>query len=149
MKCPYCSSIETKVTDKRESEDNGVTRRRRECLKCSKRFTTYERIDSVDLIIIKRNNDREQFDREKLRAGIMKACEKRPINLEKIDVIIDYVENHLRRMESTEIGSNVIGEIVMDMLKKTDEVAYVRFASVYRQFKDTKEFMDEINNLQK
>jgi len=148
MKCPYCASIETKVIDKRESEDCEVTRRRRECLKCSKRFTTYERVNSVDLIIIKRNKDRENFSSEKLKVGIMKACEKRPVSVEAIEKMIEKIESELRKMEGTEIESKVIGEMTMEMLKKTDEVAYVRFASVYRQFKNPKEFMEEIKNLQ-
>ncbi len=148
MKCPYCASIETKVIDKRESEDWEVTRRRRECLKCSKRFTTYERVNSVDLIIIKRNKDRENFSSEKLKVGIMKACEKRPVSVEAIEKMTEKIESKLRKMEGTEIESKVIGEMTMEMLKKTDEVAYVRFASVYRQFKNPKEFMEEIKNLQ-
>lgn len=144
MKCPYCQSVDTKVIDKRDSEDQGVIRRRRECLKCQKRFTTYERIDSVDLIIFKRNDDREQFDRNKLKIGIMKASEKRPISQDKIESMIDQIENQLRKMESTEIKSEVVGELVMDKLKMIDEVAYVRFASVYRQFKDANEFIEEL-----
>ena len=147
MKCPYCQSFETKVIDKRESEDNEVTRRRRECLKCQKRFTTYERVDSVDLIIVKRNEEREQFDRQKLASGIRKACEKRPVSCDDVDKIVDEIEGHLRKMETTEIPSNVIGEHVMRMLKDIDEVAYVRFASVYRQFKDVDEFIEELKNL--
>jgi len=148
MKCPYCASIETKVIDKRESEDCEVTRRRRECLKCSKRFTTYERVNSVDLIIIKRNKDRENFSSEKLKVGIMKACEKRPVSVEAIEKMIEKIESELRKMEGTEIESKVIGEMTMEMLKKTDEVAYVRFASVYRQFKNPKEFIKKKKNLQ-
>jgi len=147
MKCPYCQSIETKVIDKRDSEDQSIIRRRRECLKCQKRFTTYERIDSVDLIIVKRNDDREQFDRLKLKAGIMKACEKRPVSQEKVEAVIDNIETYLRKMDTTEIKSDVVGELVMNKLRKIDEVAYVRFASVYKQFKDANEFIDELKNL--
>lgn len=149
MKCPYCQSVETKVIDKRELEDNKVTRRRRECLKCTKRFTTYERIDSVDLVIIKTNQNREQFDRQKLKTGIMKACEKRPVSVETVESMITEIENHLRKMESTEIPSSVVGELIMEKLKDLDKVAYVRFASVYRKFRDANEFLEEVNKLVK
>ncbi|MCK5026557.1 MAG: transcriptional repressor NrdR [Nanoarchaeota archaeon] len=147
MKCPYCSSIETKVVDKRELEESVVTRRRRECLQCAKRFTTYERADPLDFIILKKDGSKENFDREKLGIGIKKACEKLPIGCEKIEDMIDSIEHMLKNMDCTEIQSNVIGEYVMAMLKKEDEVAYLRFASVYRNFKDAEEFVSEFKKM--
>jgi len=144
MKCPYCNGTDTKVVDKRESEDLTVTRRRRECLSCQKRFTTYERVESVPITIIKKDNNRQQFDRQKLMLGIMKACEKRPISNEDIEKAVDEIEAELRAMESKEIPSKKLGTVVMDKLMKLDDVAYVRFASVYRDFKDAKQFMDEL-----
>ncbi len=147
MKCPYCSSIETKVVDKRELEECVVTRRRRECLQCAKRFTTYERADPLDFIILKKDGSKENFDREKLGIGIKKACEKLPIGCEKIEDMIDSIEHMLKNMDCTEIQSNVIGEYVMAMLKKEDEVAYLRFASVYRNFKDAEEFVSEFKKM--
>lgn len=147
MRCPYCTSGETKVIDTREAGDTDVTRRRRECLKCGKRFTTYERVEGVELIVVKKDKSREQFDRQKLMHGILRACEKRPIKQEKMEKMVDEIETELRSMEKTEIPSRVIGEIVMEKLKKLDEVAYVRFASVYRRFKDAKQFMKEIEGV--
>ena len=149
MKCQYCSSVETKVVDKRELEECAVTRRRRECLQCAKRFTTYERADPVDLIILKKDGSRDNFDREKLASGIKKACQKLPISDEKIEDMIDRIEYVLKNMDSTEIESKIIGEYVMAMLKKVDKVAYLRFASVYRNFKDAEEFVSEYKKMEK
>lgn len=147
MRCPYCESSEIKVIDTREAGDTDITRRRRECLKCQKRFTTYERVEGVELIVVKKDNRREQFDRQKLMHGILRACEKRPIKQEKIEKMVDEIETELRTKESTEIPSKQIGEIVMERLKDIDEIAYVRFASVYRQFKDAKQFLKEIEEV--
>lgn len=145
MKCPYCSHSETKVIDSRESED--TTRRRRECLKCNKRFTTYERPESINLIIIKKDLRREPYDKEKLKRGFIKACEKRPISHEQIDKLIDKIESKLKSLKTTEIKGKIIGEEVMKALKRLDKVAYIRFASVYRDFKDLKEFEKELKGL--
>ena len=147
MRCPYCKSSDSKVIDTREAGETEITRRRRECLKCKKRFTTYERVEGVELIVVKKDKSREQFDRQKLMHGILRACEKRPIKQEKIEKMADEIETELRSREKTEIPSSVIGEIAMEKLKKLDEVAYVRFASVYRQFKDAKQFMKEIEEV--
>lgn len=149
MKCQYCNSVETKVVDKRELEECAVTRRRRECLQCAKRFTTYERADPVDLIILKKDGSKENFDRDKLAAGIKKACQKLPISDEKIEDMIDTIEHVLKNMDCAEIKSEVIGEHVMAMLKKVDKVAYLRFASVYRNFKDAEEFVSEYKKMDK
>jgi len=138
MKCIFCSG-ETKVTDKRDSE--GETRRRRECLKCRKRFTTYERMEEPNFIVIKKDKSREPFSREKLREGILKACEKRPVETEQIDNMINNIERRLRnKIKGKEVESKMIGEEVMKTLRKLDKVAYIRFASVYRDFKDVKDF---------
>jgi transcriptional repressor NrdR len=147
MRCPYCTSGDMKVIDTREAGDTDVTRRRRECLKCHKRFTTYERVEGVELIVVKKDKSREQFDRQKLMRGILRACEKRPIKQEKIEKMVDEIETDLRSREKTEIPSKIIGEIIMEKLRKLDEVAYVRFASVYRRFKDAKQFMKEIEEV--
>ena len=149
MKCPYCSSPELKVIDKRPTENNAAIRRRRECLNCKKRFTTYERIESVNLIIIKKDKRREQFDRQKLEKGIMKACEKRPISYEKIKEIVDDIESELRNRDSIEVHSRDIGTLVMKKLKHVDKVAYIRFASVYKEFGDIKAFQNEIKEIKK
>ena len=148
MICPYCSSDATKVVDKRPSDDK-TFRRRRECEKCEKRFTTYERIEMVPLTIIKKDGRREEFDRNKVRIGIMHACEKRPINQERIEKIVDEVENELRNMDSVEIKSKVIGDMVSEKLKSLDEVAYIRFASVYKKFKDIESFEKELKELKR
>lgn len=148
MNCPYCNSEDTKVIDKRPS-DNKTFRRRRECEKCRKRFTTYERIEIVPLTIIKRDGRREDFDRNKIRIGIMKACEKRPISQEKIEKVVDEIENELRNMDSTEIKSKTIGDMVSERLKSLDEVAYIRFASVYKKFKDIEQFERELKELKR
>lgn len=144
MRCPYCGFSETKVLDSRESEDSDVTRRRRECEKCSKRFTTYERVEMIDLRVIKKNGNIEGFDRDKVLKGALKACEKRPIKIEKIEKLVDDIESELRKKETTEIPSKAIGELVMEKLKELDKVAYVRFASVYKEFKDIKSFEKEL-----
>ena len=144
MKCPYCESFETKVLDKRETDGRSVTRRRRECLLCKKRFTTYERAEVLDLFIIKKDQRREAFNRDKLRRNLMKACEKRPISQETIDRLIGEIEQQLIGMRKSEIDSRSIGELVMDILKDTDKVAYIRFASVYRDFKDVADFEKEL-----
>src|SRR3989338_10054956 len=147
MRCPYCGFSETKVLDSRESEDSDVTRRRRECEKCAKRFTTYERVEMIDLRVIKKNSDIEAFNRDKILKGIVKACEKRPIKMEKMEKVVDEIESELRKEDSTEIPSSKIGEKVMEKLKELDQVAYIRFASVYREFKDAKEFEKELKNI--
>ena len=149
MRCPYCGFSETKVLDSRESEDSDVTRRRRECEKCSKRFTTYERVEMLGLRVIKKNGNIEGFERDKVLKGALKACEKRPIKMEKIEKLVDEVESELRKNETTEIPSKVIGELVMEKLKKLDKVAYVRFASVYKEFTDLKSFETELKKIKK
>jgi len=138
MKCPFCSSIETKVTDKRDSGEEGTTRRRRECLKCERRFTTYERPE-IEIIVIKKDGRREAYDREKIKTGIIKACQKRPISHDKIEKTIDVIEEKLRK-KGKEVDSKVIGELVVKTLKKLDKVAYIRFASVYLNFQDLNDF---------
>jgi transcriptional repressor NrdR len=146
MKCIFCGE-ETKVTDKRDSD--GETRRRRECLKCKKRFTTYERVEDLNLIVIKKDKSRQPFSREKLKSGILKACEKRPIETDKIDHIVNEIERKLRnKIKGKEIESGTIGEEVMKELKKLDKVAYIRFASVYRDFKDVSDFKKEIKEVE-
>jgi transcriptional repressor NrdR len=144
MKCPFCSNDEFKVVDSRESED--TIRRRRECLKCEKRFTTYERIET-DLIVIKKDGKREPYDREKMKRGILRACEKRPISNEKIDLFIDKIEQQLRKMNSSEVKSSIIGNKVIAGLKGLDKVAYIRFASVYKDFTDIDSFQEELKKL--
>lgn len=148
-KCPYCSHAETKVVDSRETEDLSSVRRRRECLKCGKRFTTYERTELVELRIVKKDGRREQFDKNKLIAGMVKACEKRPVSAETIARAADEIERELRRMDETEVKSSAIGEMVMQKLKKIDKVAYIRFASVYRSFADVESFEEEAKKLMK
>lgn len=149
MKCPFCSHEETKVIESRESEDLKATRRRRECLKCEKRFTTYERVENIEIIVIKKEGKREMFDRNKVKSGMLKACEKRPINTELIDKAVDEIEKDIRNMESTEINSTAIGNLVMRKLKAIDKVAYIRFASVYREFEDISNFEEELKKLKK
>lgn len=147
MKCPYCSFEESKVVDSRSADDGEKIRRRRECLKCGKRFTTYEIIETVPLIVVKRDKSREPFDRNKLTAGILRACEKRPVSIEQIENIVNYIEATLQSSLEREITTKQIGELAMEQLKGVDEVSYVRFASVYRQFKDINTFMEELNKL--
>lgn len=149
MKCPFCGDLEDKVIDSRISTEGDTIRRRRECLKCQKRFTTYERLEEIPLMVIKKDGRREPFDRKKLLAGILKACEKRPIPMEKIEAMVDETERTLQRNYEKEVSSTSIGELVMKQLHKLDEVAYVRFASVYRQFKDINQFMSELSTLLK
>ncbi|MFH1106431.1 MAG: transcriptional regulator NrdR [Candidatus Micrarchaeota archaeon] len=149
MKCPYCGHAETSVLDSRDAEDFEITRRRRKCEKCSKRFTTYERVEMVDLLVHKKDGKTEHFDRKKLEAGIRKACEKRPVSQEKIDKMADEIEMELRRRKSTEVSSAEIGELVMRKLKAVDKVAYIRFASVYREFADVEDFETELHRLLK
>ena len=147
MKCPYCGFEESKVIDSRSADDGERIRRRRECLKCGKRFTTHEVIETVPIIVIKRDKSREVFDRNKLTAGILRACEKRPVSLKQIEGMVDRIEAKLKSMLDREITTMQIGELAMEELKSVDEVSYVRFASVYRQFKDINTFLDELNKL--
>ncbi len=147
MKCPYCSNTDTEVVETRDSEDLFTTRRRRECSKCAKRFTTYERIESVPLIVIKKDGRKEQFDRNKLKHGILKACEKTVVGIEDIENIVDQVERELRGFESVEIESKKIGQMVAGKLKKIDKIAYIRFASVFRRFLDVEDFEKELKKL--
>ncbi len=149
MICPYCNSEQSKVLDKREGSGGKTTRRRRECQKCKRRFTTFERVETIDLLIVKKNGQRELFDRGKLRSGIIKSCEKRPISADSIEKVIDEVEADLRKKNEAETSSKKVGEIVMKKLKRLDKIAYIRFASVYRQFADIKDFEKELANLSK
>ena len=144
MKCPFCSSENTRVIDSRPADDNSSIRRRRLCDACGKRFTTYEKVETIPLIVIKKDQTRERYDRRKVEDGVMRACYKRPTPIQKIREMIDEVEMEIFRREEKEIESKVIGEIVMDRLKDLDAVAYVRFASVYREFKDVNTFMDAL-----
>ena len=144
MKCPFCNQDDTRVVDSRPADDNSSIRRRRLCDACGKRFTTYEKVETIPLIVIKKDQTRERYDRRKVEDGVMRACYKRPTPIQKIREMIDEVEMEIFRREEKEIESKVIGEIVMDRLKDLDDVAYVRFASVYREFKDVNTFMDEL-----
>lgn len=147
MKCPFCGNIEDKVIDSRTSKDGGAIRRRRECLKCRKRFTSYERVEDIIPMVVKKDGRREPFDRTKVLTGLKKACEKRPIRTETLENITDAIERKMLGLGAKEIKSTWIGEEVMSSLKELDKVAYVRFASVYRQFKDVNEFMNEVKTL--
>ena len=147
MKCPFCGYEESKVIDSRPTDEGQRIRRRRECLECNKRFTTYEIIESIPIIVIKKDKSRETFNREKLMTGLLRACEKRPVSIDMLDNMIDEIEVIIQNSLDREVSSERIGELVMDKLKKIDEVAYVRFASVYRQFKDINTFMNELNKL--
>ena len=147
MKCPFCSSLNTRVIDSRPAEDNSCIRRRRLCDECGKRFTTYEKIETIPVIVIKKDSIREQYDRSKIEAGVLRACHKRPISVEQIRNLVDEVEFEIFNREEKEIPSSVIGEILMDKLKDLDSVAYVRFASVYREFKDVNTFMNELKKM--
>ncbi len=144
MRCPYCKSVEDKVIDSRMSGEGISIRRRRECLKCGKRFTTYEYVEKAPLMVVKRDGSRNRFDREKIKTGIMKACEKRPVSMDKIDQMVDEIERDVQKNAESEVKSTVIGNMVMEKLYGLDEVAYVRFASVYRRFKDVSHFMKEL-----
>ena len=147
MKCPFCSHENTRVIDSRPAEDNNSIRRRRVCDECGKRFTTYEKIETIPLIIIKKENNREAYDRAKIEAGVLRACHKRPVSAQQITTLVDEVENEIFNREEREIPSGTIGELVMNKLKDLDAVAYVRFASVYREFKDVNTFMDELKSV--
>lgn len=147
MKCPYCGYEESKVIDSRPADEGERIRRRRECLKCGKRFTTHEVIETVPIVVVKRDKSREVFDRAKLTGGILRACEKRPVSVQQIEKMVDFIEAQLQSSLDREVTSLHIGELTMDQLRNVDEVAYVRFASVYRQFKDINTFMDELNKL--
>ncbi len=147
MKCPYCTFGESKVIDSRPTDENERIRRRRECLSCGRRFTTYEVVESVPLVVVKKDNSREEFDRSKLMRGLLRACEKRPVSLEQLEAVVERIENKLYASIDREIDSSVIGELAMEELRNIDEVAYVRFAPVYRQFKDIITFMNELRKL--
>ncbi len=147
MKCPFCGHEEDKVVDSRASSDGASIRRRRECLKCSQRFTTYEHVEQHELMVIKKDGRREPFDRKKLLAGLMKACEKRPVSMEQVEALVDEMERELSKEYDREVASHIIGERVMHKLHALDPVAYVRFASVYREFKDVAQFMHELKDL--
>lgn len=147
MKCPYCSSENTRVIDSRPADDNNSIRRRRLCDECGKRFTTYEKVETIPLIVIKKDNNREQYDRSKIEAGILRACHKRPVSAQQINCLVDDIETEIFNREDKEVSSSVIGEIVMDKLKDLEAVAYVRFASVYREFKDINTFMNELKKI--
>ena len=147
MKCPFCGYTESKVIDSRPTDEDSRIRRRRECLGCGKRFTTYEIIESLPIIVVKKDKSRESFDAGKLLAGMVRACEKRPVPLETLERIVDEIETLLQNSLDREVPSTLIGTYAMDKLKKVDEVAYVRFASVYREFKDINTFMDELNKI--
>ena len=149
MRCPFCAHQEDKVIDSRAATDGKSIRRRRECLGCGKRFTTFEHVEAIPITVVKKDKSREPFSRNKIKDGVARACEKRPISMDQIDALIDYVEDALAKIQHKEIESTVVGELVMDRLQKLDEVAYVRFASVYRQFKDVSQFMAELSNLLK
>ena len=147
MKCPYCGYSESKVIDSRPTDEGERIRRRRECLNCTKRFTTYEVIETVPVVVVKKDKSREAFDRNKLLNGLLRACEKRPVPLETLERIVDEIETLPQNSLDREVPSTLIGTYAMDKLKKVDEVAYVRFASVYREFKDINTFMDELNKI--
>lgn len=147
MKCPFCSFLDSKVVDSRPTDEGTSIRRRRECLKCFKRFTTYETVERMPLMLVKRDGTRQAYDRQKLLAGVMKACEKRPVSLMQLEQLVDRVEQKVFGSLESEISSKSIGELVMEELRHVDEVAYVRFASVYRQFKDINTFMEELSTL--
>ena len=147
MKCPYCGEQESKVVDSRHSEDSLSIRRRRECLSCQRRFTTYETVESLPIIVVKRDDSRQPFDRNKIMNGMIRACEKRPVTTAQMEAAVDSIEQRIQNSLEREVTSASIGELVMEQLKGMDEVAYVRFASVYRQFKDINSFMQELNKI--
>jgi transcriptional repressor NrdR len=149
MKCPFCNEQDTKVIDSRSSDDNSSIRRRRQCITCGKRFTTYEKLETMPLMVIKKDRSREAYDRSKIEAGIVHSCHKRPVSTQQINQIVDEIENQIFNMEDKEVETSAIGELVMKKLKDLDEVAYVRFASVYREFKDVNTFVEEISHLLK
>ena len=147
MKCPYCAHLGDKVVDSRESREGDVIRRRRECLECARRFTSYERVDEIPYMVVKKDGSRERFERQKLVAGLLKACEKRPVSVAQVEAVADKVEASLQERPEKEIATAEIGQAVMEELKRLDKVAYVRFASVYRHFRDIGEFMNELKDL--
>ena len=147
MKCPYCGHLDTRVIDSRPADDRNSIRRRRSCDECGKRFTTYEKVETIPLIVIKKDNTREEYDRSKIEVGVLRACYKRPVSAESIQEVVNAVETDIFNREEKEISSSVIGEIVMEKLKALDAVAYVRFASVYREFKDVNTFMEELKKI--
>ena len=147
MKCPYCISFKSKVVDKRSLSNGEINRRRRECLDCKKRYTTYERVESINMIVLKKNGKQEPFIHGKLKSGILKSCEKRPITEEQINAIVENIEMRIRRQKKNQIKSSVIGEMVIKKLKAIDKVAYLRFASVYKSFDDAKDFVKEVKTL--
>ncbi len=147
MKCPYCSFEEDKVIDSRPTDEGATIRRRRECLSCHKRYTTYEKVENMPIMVIKKDGSRQAYDREKVRKGILRACEKRSVSINQIEKILDVIEGQINNSLEREVTSEFIGELVMEKLRELDEVAYVRFASVYRQFKDINTFMNELNKL--
>ena len=149
MRCPYCQNEETKVVDKRESKENSAARRRRESVKCEKRCTTYERVETSNILVVKKDGKREQFDREKLRRGMLKACEKTPVSADRIEEALNEIEAKVVASENGEVKSTEIGELVMRKLRKLDKVAYIRFASVYKEFADLESFQDELKKLVK
>ena len=147
MKCPFCGEDNTRVIDSRPADDNASIRRRRECDECGRRFTTYEKVETIPLIVIKKDKNREPYDRSKIESGVLKSCHKRPVSVDQIEKCVDRIETIIFNLEEREVESTAIGEIVMDELMKLDQVAYVRFASVYREFKDVNTFMSEIKKL--
>lgn len=149
MKCPHCGNNGSRVVDSRPTDEGRVIRRRRECEKCGFRFTTFERVEATPLLVIKKNGSREEFDRDKILKGIVRAAEKRPLNMEQMTDVVDKVENKVRSLGESEISSQIIGEYVMNILVDLDEIAYIRFASVYRQFKDMHVFLDELQDMMK
>lgn len=149
MKCPYCNASDTKVIDSRPADDNSSIRRRRQCETCGKRFTTYEKLETMPLMVIKKDRSREAYDRSKIEAGILHSCHKRPVSSQQISAVVDEIENQIFNMEEREVETSAIGEIVMKKLEKLDGVAYVRFASVYREFKDVNTFIEEVGKLLK
>ena len=149
MKCSYCNEDDTKVIDSRPADDNCSIRRRRQCELCGKRFTTYEKLETMPLMVIKKDNSRETYDRSKIESGVIRSCHKRPVSTQQINAMIDDIENKIFNLEEKEVATSVIGELVMGSLKDLDEVAYVRFASVYREFKDVNTFMEELGKLLK
>ncbi|EEH98214.1 transcriptional regulator NrdR [Clostridium tertium] len=147
MRCPFCSFEESKVVDSRSTDDNTTIRRRRECLNCNKRYTTYEKVEDIPILVVKRDLTRENFNKEKIINGLIIACQKRPISRKQIEELAEDIEKAISNKMITEVNSKIIGEMVMDRLKNLDEISYVRFASVYRQFKDINTFLEEIKNL--
>jgi len=147
MKCPFCGNDEDKVIDSRPADEGLAIRRRRECMSCNERFTTYEKVENLPLVVIKKDGTRQPFDRDKIISGIMKACEKRPVSTEQVESIVNSIESQTQNSLKREISSNELGEMVMDKIKDIDEVAYVRFASVYRQFKDVNSFFNELSDI--